>query len=168
MDTVKPARGILHATRSDIPLEVRLKAIDTLGLTLANCADLKSHVKQAHWNVKGLEFMALHKLFDEFAEGLEGYVDAFAERIVMLGGTAMGTVRMAAATTTLPEFPTQPPDGMSYVAALAERFALFAKNLRDGAIQLETDGDPTTANFYLEVAYQIDKWLWFIEAHGQR
>lgn len=160
-------RGSLHATRIDISLEVRLKAIDILGQTLANCADLKSQVKQAHWNVKGPEFIALHKLFDEFAEGLEDYVDAFAERIVMLGGTAMGTVRMAAATTNLPEFQTQPQDGMSYASVVAERFALFGKNLRDGANDLEAVGDPTTANYYLEVAYQIDKWLWFIEAHRQ-
>lgn len=49
--------------------------------------DLETQAKQAHWNVKGLNFVALHKLFAEINEDVEEYVDRTAERVVQLGAS---------------------------------------------------------------------------------
>jgi starvation-inducible DNA-binding protein len=96
----------LHDIVHDLPESK--SAADLVALLngrLADTADLYSQVKQAHWNVKGIHFMALHELFDQVAEAIEPYVDVIAERVAGLGGTARGTVRMAAAATSLTEYP---------------------------------------------------------------
>src|SRR5690242_4697836 len=82
----------LHATRNDLPRAVRAKSIALLGARLADCIDLQSQAKQAHWNVKGPSFIALHELFDKVYEDLGGHVDAIAERAVQLGGVVHGTI----------------------------------------------------------------------------
>ena len=112
--TTKNATLRSFTTSVDIPADSRTKINRVLNQHLANSFDLMSQVKQAHWNVKGSDFWQLHKLFDEVAERAAEWVDEFAERVTALGGYATGTVRMAAASSTLPEFPTEITDSMDY------------------------------------------------------
>jgi starvation-inducible DNA-binding protein len=157
----------LHPTRIDIPADARTKIVMLLNQTLAATSDLKSQVKQAHWNVKGTDFYQLHLMFDEMAAELEEYVDTIAERITALGGYAMGTVRMAAENSILPEFPVDILAGMEHVTALADRFAPYAKHIREAIDKTDELGDVDTSDLYTEVSRTIDKRLWFLEAHLQ-
>src|SRR5262245_42167809 len=97
-------------TKNDLGLEVRKQSIELLNARLADCIDLQTQIKHAHWNVKGKDFIALHRLFDEINDAAREYVDEIAERAVQLGGVAHGTVRMAAGRTTLPEYATTAVD----------------------------------------------------------
>jgi len=154
-------------THNDLAAETREEMIKLLNQELADLSDLYSQTKQAHWNVKGEEFIALHKLFDEFAEDLAGYVDEIAERAVQLGGTAMGTNRMSAANTRLEEYPTEPMDSMGHVEALIERYAMAAASTRAAIDVAEEYDDMDTVDLFSEVSRGMDKWLWFLEAHVQ-
>lgn len=155
------------ATRIDIPIEHRRSLITMLNQQLADTFDLMSQAKQAHWNVKGPQFLELHELFDELATRLNGFVDLIAERITALGGMPLGTARMAAAASRIPEYPTDITDGLSHVAALADRFAAYAQTARQG-IDFATElSDQATADLMTEIARAIDKDLWFLEAHLQ-
>ena len=93
----------LHPTKNDLSESVRSKAVALLGSRLADCIDLQTQTKQAHWNVKGPEFIALHKLFDEINEVVEDYVDLIADRAVQLGGAVDATARAVAAKSSLHE-----------------------------------------------------------------
>lgn len=157
----------LYPTRIDLSSDIRAGVIATLNTTLAATLDLKTQVKQAHWNVKGMDFYQLHELFDEMASELEEFVDMIAERVTALGGAAMGTARIAAANSLLPEYPFDILDGKDHVAALADRYALYGKNVRDGIDATDEMGDADTADLYTEVSRSIDKRLWFLEAHLQ-
>jgi starvation-inducible DNA-binding protein len=157
--------GRFYPTRIDLTADIRLEVVAILSQTLAASLDLKTQVKQAHWNVKGLDFYQLHLLFDEMAGELEEFVDLVAERITALGGTAMGTARIAAAQSILPEYPYEITTGIEHVTALAERYALFAAHLRSGIEQTDSLGDADTADLYTEISRAIDKRLWFLEAH---
>jgi starvation-inducible DNA-binding protein len=154
-----------HPTRIDIPLEIRLYLIDVLNQTLACTVDLRSQVKQAFWNVKGQDFSQLHALFGTIAAELEGYADMVAERIAVLGGVAMGTVRTAAAQSTLSEYPSGVVDGTAHVHALAERFGNYARAMRAGITQAADVEDVDTAAVYTDVSRGVDKRLWMLEAH---
>jgi starvation-inducible DNA-binding protein len=158
---------ILHPTRIDISVDARTKLVELLNQTLALTLDLKTQTKQAHWNVKGLDFYQLHELFDEMAGELEEFTDLFAERVTTLAGVAMGTARMAAAASTLPEYPIDSLDGKEHIAALADRYAIFAKALREGIAKTGDWGDADTSDLYTEVSRAIDMRLWFLEAHLQ-
>ena len=155
-------------TSIDIPASTRAEIIDLCNQQLADTADLQSQIKQAHWNVKGPEFIALHKLYDELAEVVEGYVDEIAERVTQLGGYAMGTARMAAANSRLPEFPTDATAGMDTVKELVKRFAAYGATTRAAIDEADKSGDMATADLFTEVSRGIDKGLWFLEAHLQK
>lgn len=154
-------------THNDLATETREEMIKLLNQELADMSDLYSQTKQAHWNVKGEQFIALHKLFDEFAEALAGYVDEIAERAVQLGGIAMGTNRMSAANSRLEEFPTEMMDSMGHVEALIERYATVAASTRAAIDAAEEFEDMDTVDLFSEVSRGMDKWLWFLEAHVQ-
>ena len=154
-------------TSVGIPAETRTKVNAILNQHLADSFDLMSQVKQAHWNVKGSDFWQLHKLFDEVAERAAEWVDEFAERVTALGGFATGTARMAAASSTLPEFPTEITESMDYVRAVADRLAAFTNSAREAIDQTDELGDANTADIFTEVSRCADKYLYFLEAHLQ-
>lgn len=159
--------GRMHETRNDLPRELREQVIGVLNRQLADTLDLYTQTKYAHWNVKGSDFIQLHELFDELATHLVGDVDLIAERVTTLGGTALGTARMAVASSTLPEYPADAIVGMASVAALADRFAAYAASTKTAIDESERLGDADTNDLFIEVSRQIDKDLWFLEAHLQ-
>ena len=157
----------LHNSKIDLSTDQREKLIGLLNGLLADASDLKSKAKQAHWNVKGMSFIALHELFDDVATAVEGHVDLIAERVTTLGGTAMGTVRLAAENSRLSEYPHEITDGASHVDALSSALADFGKRVRTGIDDASDLGDQDTADLFTEISREIDKQLWFVEAHLQ-
>jgi starvation-inducible DNA-binding protein len=155
------------ATRIDIPEDSREKVIELLNARLADAFDLYSQLKQAHWNVKGSDFIQLHELYDTVAESVLEYVDVIAERATALGGLALGTVRMAAAGSTLAEYPLDAVAGMDSVAAVADRLAAYGASVRAGIDRAAELDDQDTSDVFTEVSRAIDKHLWFVEAHLQ-
>jgi starvation-inducible DNA-binding protein len=156
----------MFKTKNDLSEDVRKKAIKLLNERLADCIDLQTQTKQAHWNMKGPSFIALHLLFDQINDAVEDYVDLIAERAVQLGGVAEGTARMAAKNSSLPEYPAA-HDGRGHIEALSTALAAFGKLARKGIDESNDFGDLDTADIFTEVSRGIDKWLWFVEAHLQ-
>lgn len=160
----EPSR--LFTTKNDLPEATRTRVVDLLNQHLADCIDLQTQCKQAHWNVKGPNFIALHKLFDEVNQDVEEYVDLLAERVVQLGGIAEGTARMVAERTRLAEYPNV-SDGEGHVDALSTSLAAFGGATRKAIGQLEELSDVDTVDILTEISRGVDKWLWFVEAHNQ-
>jgi starvation-inducible DNA-binding protein len=157
----------MYATKNDLDFEKREQIIAVLNQQLADTFDLYSQTKQAHWNVKGEQFFQLHELFDKLATEVLDYVDTIAERATALGGTALGTARMSAASSRLPEYPEDVVGSLDSVRTLAERYANLAASSR-AAIDSATEfGDADTADLFTEVSRGLDKSLWFLEAHLQ-
>jgi starvation-inducible DNA-binding protein len=160
-------QGRLFATKNNIPAEARAQIADLLNRRLADCIDLQTQCKQAHWNVKGPSFIGLHKLFDDINTDVEEYVDLLAERVVQLGGVAEGTARCAAERSTLREYPLDISSGLDHVDALSTTLASFGRVCREGIDQLNELGDADGADILTEISRGTDKWLWFVEAHQQ-
>lgn len=154
------------ATRQPLPATARRKSVQLLNQSLADLSDLYSQTKQAHWNVKGPNFIALHKLFDEVAETIEPLIDTVAERIVTLGGLAMGTVRMAAAASKLPEL-SKEFDSEEVLRELADRLAQTSKSSYEAIDATDEGGDMVSADLFTDIAATLDKALYFIEVHLQ-
>jgi starvation-inducible DNA-binding protein len=154
-------------TRIDISTDAREKLVELLNVRLADSFDLYSQLKQAHWNVKGSDFIQLHELYDAVAESVLEFVDTIAERATALGGLALGTARMAAEATTLDEYPIDAVTGEETVAVVADRLAAFGASTREGIDTATELGDMDTADLFTEVSRAIDKHLWFVEAHLQ-
>ncbi|MBX3293071.1 MAG: DNA starvation/stationary phase protection protein Dps [Acidobacteria bacterium] len=157
----------MHTTKIDIPLETREKVVEILNQRLADAFDLRSQAKQAHWNVKGMNFIALHELFDQVAALMEPHIDDIAERVTTLGGTARGTVRVAAQNSSLAEYPLEITDGADHVDALSSALADLGKKVRGDIDATDELGDKDTADLLTGVSRTVDKMLWFVEAHRQ-
>lgn len=157
----------MHPTKNDLPAATRESMIGLLNARLADALALQLAAKQAHWNVKGPQFHALHTLFDAVAAEATLIVDELAERAVALGGTARGTAQVVAEHSELPPYPLAITRGSDHVEALATLLAALGKGLRaaiDRATQLN---DADTADLFTGASRTIDKQLWFVEAHGQ-
>ncbi|MHC5860952.1 DNA starvation/stationary phase protection protein Dps [Nostoc sp.] len=168
-------KSFVYSTRIDIPVEIRSQVNTLLNQSLATAIDLKTQIKYAHWNVKGKDFYQLHLLFDEIASEVEEFIDLIAERIATLGGKALGTSRIAAKESELPEYPFDAVDGTDHVIALGvgeaslkeNRLAIYAKSLRKNIDKINDLGDMDTNDLFVEISRVIDKRLWFLEAHLQ-
>jgi len=154
-------------TWMDLSTDTRKHMVALLNQHLADLADLHSQCKQAHWNVKGQAFFQLHELYDGLAQGLMGHIDTVAERVTALGGVATGTVRMAAATSRLPDFPADAVADTESIELLCARFSAAAKTTRHSIDAADQAGDKGTADLFTEIVRDLDKWLWFLEAHQQ-
>src|ERR1041385_9522593 len=128
-NTVEPSK--MYETENDIPEQRRSELNSLMNQQLANAVDLQTQMKQAHWNVKGPNFIGLHELFDEIDEAVEEYVDLIAERIVQLGGIAEGTARVAAQRSRLEEYPLDIANGTDHVAAVAKALSTFGHDVRN-------------------------------------
>ena len=158
---------VLHPTRIDIPPEIRLYLMTLLNQSLACTVDLRSQVKQASWNVKGKEGAQLRAVFATIATELDAYTDLMAERLVVLGGVALGTTRTAATHSKLPEYPGTITAGEAHVLALAERFAPYTTAMRDAIMHAADVGDADTAAVYTDISRGVDNRLQFLEAYLQ-
>ena len=155
----------LNDTRIDVPGPARAKVVGLLNARLADAIDWSLQLKQAHWNVKGRNFIALHEMFDEMVSQAQDHADLIAERAVMLGGQACGTLQIVAAETTLKEYPVQANAALDHLTALADRLGKMGAQVRAAIEESDKLGDKDTADLFTEVSRGLDKQLWYLEAH---
>ena len=156
----------MYHTHNDLSPAIRARMVELLNARLADAIDLRTQLKVAHWNVKGAQFIALHKLFDEIAESTDEYVDLLAERAVQLGGVADGTARQVAERSSLDEYAAT-GGGQEHVHAVADALASFGRTVREAIDIAATAKDQDTSDIFLEISRGNDKWLWMVEAHLQ-
>ncbi len=155
----------MYDTRNDLPVAVRTRVVELLNGRLADAIDLGAQAKQAHWNVKGPNFIALHELFDRIAEHVEDHVDTLAERITALGGTAYGTIAAVSRVTSLRPYPDDITEGQQHIKALSAAVADFGAKVRKAIDESARAGDADTSDLFTGVSREIDKDLWLLEAH---
>lgn len=74
----------MQKTHNTLPEEIRIQSVALLNKHLAAAIDLHAQMKQAHWNVRGPGFIAIHELFDRVSTEVENYSDLLAERAAPL------------------------------------------------------------------------------------
>ena len=157
----------MHSTRNDLTPKARARLTTLLNARLADALDLQMQAKQAHWNVKGPQFIALHELFDKLAAEIDVHVDDMAERITALGGIAEGTVQAVAGRSKLDAYPLDIAEGRAHLDALAAAYARFAKSVRKAIDESDKIGDADTSDLFPGISRSADKGLWLLEAHLQ-
>ena len=152
--------------RSPSPLSEQSRAPITASLNerLADGLDLHSHIKVAHWNIKGPNFAALHPLFETFATSLSTHNDAIAERAVTLGGKAYGTSKHVAKTSRLPDYPQETVKDLEHVRLLADRFDVYLTGLRQSRAVAEEHKDTDTVDLLTGAITEFEKHTWFLRA----
>lgn len=155
----------MHQTHNTLSENIRTRSVDLLNRHLSAAIDLQGQLKQAHWNVRGPGFIAIHELFDKLAGETAGHADSIAERVGGLGGTAQGTVQIAAAQSFLVPYPHGIANESEHLFAIASSLAAFGQSVRDAVGQAAEFGDADTADLLTEVSRGVDQQLWFVESH---
>jgi starvation-inducible DNA-binding protein len=151
----------------DTGIQSNIKAamIELLNARLADAIDLALITKQAHWNVKGPTFIAVHEFLDEVRDELDEHVDIIAERVAQLDGIALGTLQAVAEATKLPAYPTDIRKVEDHLKALVDRFATLGKSTREAIDKADDAGDADTADIFTAYSRALDKNLWFLKSH---
>ncbi len=157
----------IHATKNNLDSNTKTAAIQMLNARVADCIDLALIVKQAHWNLKGRNFIGVHLMLDGFRGEVDEFVDTMAERVVQLGGTALGTTQVVSKESKLASYPTDIYLVEEHLKALIDRFSAAGNAVRANISEVDEAGDADTADIFTEVSRGLDKNLWFLEAHLQ-
>ncbi|NDE91224.1 MAG: DNA starvation/stationary phase protection protein Dps [Alphaproteobacteria bacterium] len=155
----------MQHTLNTLSENIRAQSIELLNKQLASAIDLHAQVKQAHWNVRGPGFIGAHELFDKVAEVVEDTSDKIAERIGGLGGTAQGTLAVAAKHSFLVPYNLGIADVSQHIFAVASSLAAFSQALRQSITQTSGCGDDVTADLLTQTAREVEQQLWFVESH---
>jgi starvation-inducible DNA-binding protein len=155
----------MRSTHNSLDKKTRSASIDVLQDRLSDALDAWTHSKQAHWNVRGPAFIAIHELFDKVAASVEDSADDIAERLATLGGSPRGTAREVGRASSLKEYPLKISRESDHVAALSRSISTLATNCREAIDTTARLGDPVTADLFTRVAGELDKLVWFIESH---
>jgi len=156
----------MRPTRNALSEEARRHISAELNAVLASLIDLSLQLKQAHWNVRGEGFIAIHELFDKIHGDVEGYVDSVAERIASLGGRADGTVELVRGGSKLPVYPVSVTDVNGSLKAVADALAAVDKPIGGGILdRCEELGDAVSVDLLTTLSAMLQKNLWFVESH---
>ena len=161
MVTKTPARK----TAAKAKLTTGDPVVETLNARLADLVDLHWQIKQAHWNVTGVDFIAVHRLFDEQAAVTREMADTLAERARALGGVAEGTIRLAVERSTIDEFPHGLVAAKQAISALVDRYEQVSVAFKDASDEAADAEDKGTEDVYVELSREVDKQAYFLRAH---
>lgn len=150
-------KGLSDNARKTSISELNARLADTIALGLA--------VKQAHWNVKGPNFIAVHELLDTLHTNLREHVDVMAERVQQLDGVAVGTAQKVASASELQDYPTDLTRAEDHLRALCDRYRDLGERLRTGIDATDEAGDADTADILTAASRTVDKDLWFMASH---
>ena len=156
----------MQTTHNTLSENIRTQAAEILNRHVAAAIDLHAQLKQAHWNVRGPTFIAVHELFDKVAGEAESYSDLLAERAAGLGAVAEGTVQVAAERSFLVPYPLRIADEIEHIFAVAATLAAFGQSAPEGIAQSATIGDADTADLFTEISRGVDHQLWLVESHA--
>lgn len=161
----KAVKSLPHKTKNSLDDKTRASSVELLNARLADGIDLALAIKQAHWNMRGPNFIGIHELMDQFRAEMDDGNDLIAERAAQLGGAVFGTTQTVAESTNVEPYPVDIFAMDDHLHALIDRFGTVANAIRDAIDTSEKAGDADTADIFTEVSRTLDKNLWFLESH---
>lgn len=155
---------MIKHTLISIDYEDRERLIAVMQQAVADSLSLYLGAKQAHWNIKGRDFVALHELFESVAVTAASSSDRIAERASALGGTILA-FSQAGNTSRVPTYFFSATDASDLVYMVLHSAAHCTNNWRELIDVCETLNDKVSADMFTEICSELDHLVWMLEAH---
>ncbi len=120
--------------------------------------------KQAHWHVRGRNFIGVHELLDTLVEHAREYGDTAAERIVALGLPIDARTQAIAKKTSVPPVRAGFQQSDDLIADVIAGIDAALVSLR-AAIEGLEEIDPVSQDLAIAITADLEKDRWFLFSH---
>ena len=137
-----------------------------LAKLLADEAVLYIKTRNAHWNVTGDNFHALHLFFEEHYNQLDELVDRVAERMRKIGHYAPATMKMYLELTHLTEYSERSNDGQGFMKDLLADHESIIEFIRGNIVPFaEEFKDYGSSDFITGVMEKHEEMAWMLRSY---
>jgi starvation-inducible DNA-binding protein len=138
----------------------------SLNQLLADEHVLYIKTRNAHWNIEGPDFLAMHKFFEEQYHQLEELIDDIAERIRTIGHYAEAKLTTFLRETHLSEESRERNSSAGFIKSLLIDHESIIIHLREN-IEMYTNewGDAGSGDFITGLMEKHEKMAWMLRAH---
>lgn len=133
-----------------------------LDLQVANFSVLFTKLHHFHWFVEGPQFFALHAKFEELYDHINEVYDAFAERLITIGGRPSSSLKAYLAKATLQEAGDE-KTAKEMVVSLIKDFETIVGDLKALTSAAQEVGDEATADLAISTTGEFEKTLWMLK-----
>jgi len=163
-DTAELRTEIHTVPQSSMDMDTVNKVAQFLSPIVINCQALVIDGKQAHWHVRGVNFIAVHKLLDKVVQHAQAFADLAAERVVALGLPVDARLVTVAEKHTLPEMPDGFHNYDVMISQVVGQIDATLKTVRK-AIEGLDDSDLSSQDVCIEIERGLVEDRWFLAAH---
>ena len=151
--------------KNPLSTDVKLSSVTQLQPLVATFQDLYLEAKMAHWNVRGLDFLPVHRMFDEIVDAAGGWADRLAERIGALGYANKANRANLCELSLLPENTLTLDNSAAHIEYIGNCLAVCSAALSDAISEVDKAEDEGTLNALQDMLEEVDKQLWFVSSH---
>ncbi|MEE6451144.1 Dps family protein [Gottfriedia acidiceleris] len=138
--------------------------VDVLNKQIADWNILFVKLHNYHWYVKGPNFFTLHTKFEEFYNEASLHIDELAERVLIIGGKPLATMREYLDTSSLKEA-NKNITSDEMVQDITKDYKYLIEELKDGMEIAGAENDSVTHDLLLAIREQLAKHVWMLTAY---
>jgi starvation-inducible DNA-binding protein len=154
----------IRSTVPSVSTRSSADAVTILQERLVALLDLQLTLKHIHWNVVGMNFIAVHQMLDPQVDAVREMSDAVAERIATMGGEPLGTPGAIVALRSWADYDIDRAPTVRHLMALD---AVYSGVIEDHRAAQERLGelDPVSQDLFIGHLGQLELFQWFVRAH---
>ncbi|WHZ06153.1 Dps family protein [Neobacillus sp. YX16] len=133
---------------------------------LANWNVLYTKLHRFHWYVKGPHFFTLHAKFEELYEEAAGAIDEVAERLLIVGGMPISTLKEYIQYATIEET-SENLTAEEMVQTIVNDYSQIISELNSGKAAAEQVNDEVTSDMFTEFIEKLSKHNWMLTSFLQ-
>lgn len=138
---------------------------EVLNQLVADLSQMSMVIHQAHWYMRGTNFLKLHPLMDEYMDEINGQLDVISERLITLGGAPFSTLTEMAENTGIKDEPGSFDKSMNErLATLVSGYRYLASLYQKGIEVSGNEGDDSTQDIFIGFKTDCEKKIWLLQA----
>jgi starvation-inducible DNA-binding protein len=154
----------VKSTVPGLPDDASAEAIEIMQRRLVSLIDLQLTLKHVHWNVVGMNFIAIHEMLDPQVDAVRAMTDEVAERIATMGGEPRGTPGAVTELRSWGDYELDRAPTVQHLVALDEVYAGIIADHRE-AISRLGDLDAVSEDLFIGHLRDLELFQWFVRAH---